>query len=113
MAVIGFGFYPEQFHGGGASPAKKGWWGGAENPLAGVGTYAFLERTSNWTAEELCLAYALTEPSLATVQISADRTERIDALSEIPERDLPPGVAAQIEMARFAATATAPKARRA
>ena len=31
MAVIGYGFFPEQFHGGGAAPAKKGWWGGARS----------------------------------------------------------------------------------
>jgi aryl-alcohol dehydrogenase-like predicted oxidoreductase len=102
MAVIGYGYFPEQFQGkGGAAPQKKGWWGGGDNPLAGVGTYAFLDRTSNWTAEEICLAYALTEPTLATVQINTDRIERLEALSEVPERDLPTGVAAQIEMARF------------
>jgi aryl-alcohol dehydrogenase-like predicted oxidoreductase len=103
MAVIGYGYFPGQFQGkAGAAPQKKGgWWGGGDNPLGGVGTYAFLDRTANWTAEELCLAYALTEPTLATVQISADRVERLEALSEVPERDLPAGVAAQIEMARF------------
>jgi aryl-alcohol dehydrogenase-like predicted oxidoreductase len=101
MAVVGYGYFPEQFQGkAGAAPQKKSWWG-SDQPLAGVGTYAFLDRTPNWTAEELCLAYALTEPTLATVQINTDRIERLEALSEVPERDLPTGVAAQIEMARF------------
>ncbi len=114
MAVIGYDYYPERFHNvGGASPEKKSWWGTADNPLAGVGTYAFLDRTLNWTGEELCLAYALTEPSLATVQITAERVERIEALSAVPERDLPPGVAAQIEMARFTPNDPTQKARRA
>jgi aryl-alcohol dehydrogenase-like predicted oxidoreductase len=114
MAVIGYDFYPEQFHGGAAPSQKKGLLGGGrEHPLAGVGTYAFLDRTSKWTGEELCLAYALTEPSLATVQLVADRIERIETLAQVPERDLPAGVAAQIEMARFSPTGSAAKARRA
>jgi aryl-alcohol dehydrogenase-like predicted oxidoreductase len=100
MAVIGYGYHPEQFQGGAPTPPKRK--GHArDSALHGIGTYQFLDRTSNWTSEELCLAYALTEPSLASVQITADRAEQIEALSEVPERDLPAGVAAQIEMARF------------
>lgn len=113
MAVMGYDFYPEQFHGGAAPQSKKGLFGGGEHPLDGAGTYAFLDRTPKWSGEELCLAYALTEPSLATVQIVGDRPERIETLSQVPERDLPAGVAAQIEMARFSPTQGQPKARRA
>jgi aryl-alcohol dehydrogenase-like predicted oxidoreductase len=114
MAVIGYGYYPEQFQGArGAAPQKKNWWGGTGEALSGTGTYAFLDRTANWTGEELCLAYALTEPSLATVQINTDRVERMEALAKVPERDLPTGVAAQIEMARFTPGSPAQKARRA
>ena len=103
MAVIGYGYFPEQFQGaGGAVVQTKQKWGGTPVPsLSGVGTYAFLDRTVNWSAEALCLAYALTEPTLASVQIIADRPERIESLANVPERDLPTGVAAQIEMARF------------
>jgi len=32
------------------------------------------------------LAHALTEPSLASVQVSAERADRIEALAAIPER---------------------------
>ena len=32
------------------------------DPLRGAGTFAFLHRTPNWTAEEICLAYVLTDP---------------------------------------------------
>lgn len=113
MAVLGYDYYPEQFQGGPAAPAKKGLWGGGAKPLSGAGTYAFLDRTPNWSGEELCLAYALTEPSLASVQMVAERGERIDALSQVPERDLPAGVAAQIEMARFSPAPAAQNARRA
>jgi aryl-alcohol dehydrogenase-like predicted oxidoreductase len=108
MAVIGYDYFPPQFQNG-ASEAKR-----LQNDrMAGIGTYAFLERTQNWTAEELCLAYALTEPSLATIQVTGDRIDRIEALSSVPERDLPTGVAAQIEMARFTPAGKAQKARRA
>jgi aryl-alcohol dehydrogenase-like predicted oxidoreductase len=106
MGVIGYDYYPKIFHGsGGAAPKSSGWarqkGAPASSPLAGVGTYAFLNRTRGWTPEEICLAHALTEPSLSSVRVSADRAERIEALAAIPEREMPPGVSAQIEMARF------------
>jgi aryl-alcohol dehydrogenase-like predicted oxidoreductase len=69
--------------------------------LAGVGTYAFLHETPGWSPEELCLAYALTEPSLATVQVEHVATDRIEAVAKVPERDTPTALGAQIEMARF------------
>lgn len=72
-------------------------------PLAGAGTYAFLHQTHGWSAEEICLAYALTEPAFASVQVEQFRTEAIERLALITDKDLPTGVAAQIEMARFSA----------
>jgi|KBSSwiStaDraftv2_1062776.scaffolds.fasta_scaffold16312_4 aryl-alcohol dehydrogenase-like predicted oxidoreductase len=73
----------------------------ARSPLDGVGTYGFLHETPGWSAEELCLAYAMTEPSLATVQVEFAAADRIEALAAVPERDTPTGLGAQIEMARF------------
>ena len=112
MGVMGYGYFPETLSRGGtlltqATKPKQ------HNPLAGAGTYAFLETTRGWRNEELCLAYALTEPCLASVQIVADRPDRLEALASITERDLPPGVGAQIEMARFSPAAQADRARRA
>ena len=66
----------------------------------GVGTFAFLHQTQNWTAEEICLAYALTEPTLSTVLIDTADDKHLEALCAVPDRDLPPGLPAQIEMAR-------------
>jgi aryl-alcohol dehydrogenase-like predicted oxidoreductase len=81
----------------------KGGWFSKAPPLAGAGSYAFLSQTLGWSAEQICLGYALTEPSLATVQMrSTDRSHLAD-LAEVTERDLPPAVSAQIEMARFSA----------
>lgn len=71
------------------------------DPLAGTGTYAFLHQTSNWTAEEVCLAYLLTEPTFASIQVEAFRAESISRYAGVADKDLPTGVAAQIEMARF------------
>lgn len=71
------------------------------NPLAGVGAYAFLHRTRGWTGEEIALAYALCEPALASVLIRPASIDHLERLAEVVERDLPPGLAAQIEMARF------------
>lgn len=77
------------------------------NPLAGTGTYAFLHRTAGWSAEELCIGYVLTEPAFATIQIDTTDIGLIERYAAITDRDLPTGVAAQIEMARFAAQAPA------
>ena len=102
MGVIGYDHHPRQLREAPAAP-KPAFWGPRPKPLAGAGTYAFLDATPGWTAEALCLAYALTEPCLATVQVPADKPERLADLAPVAERDLPPGAGAQIEMARFGA----------
>lgn len=71
------------------------------DPLASVGAYGFLQDTPGWTYEELCLAYALTEPAFASIQLDASRADMIERMAAVTDRDLPTGVAAQIEMARF------------
>lgn len=105
MAVIARNIWPEALH---PKPVifKKSWFGGRKNPLEGVGGYGFLESTPGWTAEEICLAYVLTEPAVTTVRFEIDRIDRLARLAEVPDRDLPTGVAAQIEMARFSADGT-------
>ena len=74
---------------------------GAHKDKAATGAYDFLQRNAVWTAEEICLGYALTEPSLTTVQIPARTAEQLQKLAAVSEKELPNGVAAQIEMARF------------
>lgn len=85
------------FFGFGKSPGRA-----KNDPLAGVGTFAFLHQTNGWTAEAICLAYSLTDPAIASVLIEAPTVERLNELAMVPDRDLPPGLAAQIEMARVA-----------
>ena len=88
--------------------AKRGWFGAkAQNPLAGAGTYAFLHQTPEWTPEELCLGYALSQAGLSCIYVTADHPNHLEALAQVPERHLPSSVPAQIEMARF--TAHTPK----
>jgi aryl-alcohol dehydrogenase-like predicted oxidoreductase len=70
-------------------------------PLAGVGTYAFLDSTPGWDAEQICLSYALAEPSVATVLVEAANRKHLSRLAAAADRDLPSAVSAQIEMARF------------
>ncbi len=111
MAIFVYGYFPDslntakkaaaahvekkRFFGFGAPKAKEG-------PLAHAGTFAFLHRTNNWSAEAICLAYALTDPSVSSVMIEASDIERLNTLSMVPDRDMPPGLSAQIEMARVA-----------
>lgn len=71
------------------------------DPLAGVGTYAFLDQTPSWTSEQICLAYALTDVKLASVQVEADDLEHLAMLAAVADRELPAATAAQVEMARF------------
>lgn len=112
MAIFVYGYFPDSLN-----TAKKaatvhvprkglfGFGGPAkpkEGPLAHAGTFAFLHRTKNWSAEAICLAYALTDPSVSSVMIEASDIERLNTLSMVPDRDMPPGLAAQIEMARVA-----------
>lgn len=104
MAVIGLDFWPQALREErrGFLP-KPSLWRRRVDPLADVGGYDFLHATHGWTAQQICLAYALTEPSLATVQITADSPAELEALAAVAERDLPTGCSAQIEMARFSA----------
>jgi aryl-alcohol dehydrogenase-like predicted oxidoreductase len=71
------------------------------HPLAGAGSYAFLATTPGWSAEQICIAYALTEPAVASVQMQAMGRKHLTQLAEATARDLPAAVSAQIEMARF------------
>jgi aryl-alcohol dehydrogenase-like predicted oxidoreductase len=103
MGVIGRDPFPQALEAlmeSAEQKAKPGWFKKAP-PLAGVGTYAFLGRTHGWTAEQICLAYALTEPSLASVQMPLTDRKHLALLASVTERDLSSAVSAQIEMARF------------
>lgn len=102
MAVIARDVWPE------AMRPKKSLLGPRKlgtkaHPLAGIGGYRFLDDTPGWTAEEICMAYVLTEPAITTVRVELDRIDHLERLAEVPDRDLPTGVSAQIEMARFSA----------
>lgn len=114
MAVIGHEAWPMELREPKAGLLPKLGLFGGKKPVETTnnGGYRFLEETPTWTPEEICLAYALTEPSLSTVQVVIERMEDIERLAQVPERDLPTAVAAQIEMARFAAVRP-PEARRA
>jgi aryl-alcohol dehydrogenase-like predicted oxidoreductase len=81
---------------------KPGWF---KRPklLAGAGTYAVLGTTPGWTTEQICLAYTLTEPAVATVQMPVASRKHLATLAAVTDRDLPSAVSAQIEMARFSA----------
>jgi aryl-alcohol dehydrogenase-like predicted oxidoreductase len=99
MGVLGFDAYPrEQLEPLlGRRPQHR------RDPLSGMGGYGFLEATREWSPEELCMAYALTEPALATVLVRPRSIEHLERLAAVADRDLPSGVSAQIEMARFSA----------
>ena len=113
MAILAYDYFPAELDtekkAATVHQPKKGLFGfggGSKtrnNPLAHAGTFAFLHRTPYWTAEEICLAHAMTDPAISSVLITARDAERLNALSSVPERDMPPGLAAQIEMARVAA----------
>ena len=110
MAIFTYDYFPESLSterkaaGAGSAPKKKGLFGFGAKPveqgLPNAGSFAFLHQTPNWKAEEICLAFTLTDPAIASVIVEAINPERMEALAVVPERDLPPGLSAQIEMAR-------------
>ena len=107
MAIVGYNSYPRAFHAAATAAHKAGEGKAGAEALRGVGSYLFLDKTAGWTAEEICLAYALTEPALATVQVRPASMAHLEQLASVPDRELPPGLAAQIEMARFSPQADA------
>jgi aryl-alcohol dehydrogenase-like predicted oxidoreductase len=108
MAVVGYDPWPEVFRTRSApGQVKPGLLARAfrpkpADPLVGVGTYAFLDHTHGWTSEQICLAYALTDVKLASVQVEAQSLEHLAMLAAVADRELPAATAAQVEMARFA-----------
>jgi aryl-alcohol dehydrogenase-like predicted oxidoreductase len=113
MAVLAYDYFPSELDtekkAATLHQPKKGLfglgggWKKKHNPLAHAGTFAFLHRTPHWSAEAICLAHAMTDPAISSVLITAHDAERLNALAGVPERDMPPGLSAQIEMARVAA----------
>jgi len=105
VAVIGEDYWPQALRDLEVKPVfqKPSLWRRRTDPLADVGSYEFLTSTHGWTGEEIALGYALTEPSLATIGVTAETRADIERLAAVVERDLPNGVCAQIEMARFSA----------
>lgn len=101
MAVVAHSVCPDAVLPKPQGVLKKSFFRDRANPLSGAGSYRFMDSTPGWTPEEICLAYVLTEPSVTTVRMEVDRAEHIERLADVPEKDLPTGVAAQIEMARF------------
>jgi aryl-alcohol dehydrogenase-like predicted oxidoreductase len=103
MSVMGYAYYPEAMLAvAEAAKPKKGLlsWNTKGQAIAPQ-PYTFLHTTSGWTAEEICLAYALTEPSLSSVQIEPENIVHLQALAAVAERELPSSLPAQIEMSRF------------
>jgi aryl-alcohol dehydrogenase-like predicted oxidoreductase len=70
------------------------------DPLKHVGGFAFLHQTPNWSAEEICLAHVLSDTAVTSVVVQTADPAELAALAAVPDRQMPPGLAAQIEMAR-------------
>ena len=106
MTVLGYGPHVDPAEPPPASPVVRGLARLIRRPqMASPEVYAFLDQTRTWTGQQITLAYALTEPGLASIIVEPDTPQMLESLSEAIERELPAGVAAQIEIARFAATA--------
>jgi len=114
MAVIAQDYFPEALDtarkAARAHQPKKGLFGlfgggPRPSPLHGVGGYAFLHQTPNWSAEDICLGHLLSDTAVTSVLIETTSGDRLAAMAAVPERQMPPGLSAQIEMARVS-TAT-------
>ena len=104
MAVVGYDRYPSRnAEPEGVPEASAGFLSKflGRKPAPGASPYAFLNNTPGWTAEEISLAYALSEPTLATIQVDARSPTHMAKLAAAVDKQLPTGMSAQIEMARF------------
>jgi aryl-alcohol dehydrogenase-like predicted oxidoreductase len=109
MGVMSYDPYPaqlDQMVADDKKPVKTGWFKRPE-PLATSGSHAFLQSTPGWTAEQICMAHALTEPAITTVQMPVKNLDHLVDLAAVPERNLPAQISAQIEMSHFTAERTA------
>ena len=116
MSVLGYGYYPDEVRRTVASETPSGGFlsrlfgmGGKPKakPTRGAQGYGFLDSVPGWSAEHVCLAYALTEPGLASVLVNPRNVETLEALAGVTDRDLPGNLPAQIEMARFSGQSAA------
>lgn len=103
LAVFGEDFWPQTLRNSGQVLPRPSLWRRRTDPLAGIGGYDFLHETPDWSAEDICLAYALTEPAVTSVCVSVDDPTHIARLAAVVDRELPDSVRAQIELARFSA----------
>ncbi|ADG09702.1 hypothetical protein B7G68_06190 [Caulobacter segnis] len=103
LAVFGEDFWPQALREGGRPLPRPSLWRRRTDPLLDIGGYDFLDDTPGWSSDEICLAYALTEPALTSVCVTVDRAAEIQRLASVVDRELPDGVRAQIELARFSA----------
>ncbi|MEI7932247.1 MAG: aldo/keto reductase [Alphaproteobacteria bacterium] len=104
MTIIGYDFLPAVLAAPPEKPLipKRLFWGGPKSAdELKVEAYAFLHEVYGWSAEEIALAYAMTQPALASVQLTTEHAPRLSELAAIAERDMPPGLSPRIEMARF------------
>lgn len=108
MNLFVYGYFPDSLSterkaAEAGAPKKRGLFGlGGRGPAeeAQRGSFAFLHQTRGWTAEAICLAYALTDPGVSSALIRPRDRVELETLAATPERDLPAGLSAQIEMAR-------------
>lgn len=116
MAILAYGYYPSVLARGQRvapteAPVRRGLFGfgaGRETPATAAppaDSFAFLHYVQGWTAEQLCLAFVLTDPAMTSVMVDVDTVERLTQIIDVPERDLPAGLAAQVEMARVRSAA--------
>lgn len=108
VMLLGYDHYPEVIRHTPSAPIAAatgimrllGLGGARRMPADKDGPYSFLNFVRGWTAEQICMAYALNEPSLSSARVRAPDLETVKGLAEAVERELPNGLAAQIELAR-------------
>ncbi len=83
------------------TPAAKGGLLGLFIRRPAPATANFRVDVPGWSAQQVAIAHALTDPCISTVMVQPHCTPTLEGLAWAVERDLPAGAQAQIEMARF------------
>lgn len=107
MTVFGVDYYPERLLKAPPPPPppppERGMFGIKKKPVPveiPTSPFDFLDNIPGWEAEDICLAHALLDTSLAGVLVHASSIDRLERLASACERDMPVSMPAQLEMAR-------------
>ena len=103
LSVFGQNYYPARLLQGGQGESIRSHLQNVQDGDApqGPSKYSFLFNEIGWTAQEICLGFALSQPALVNVGVVARDSDHLDRLAKVVGRTLPRALHAHIELGTF------------